>query len=104
MLSVVALAVALTTTKAASGQTAPAAIEAASAAVNNNKYNADEEERARGGHRRDLSRQELVEAAARAGMEIVESEEQDWVHADRRLAYEGEGVAVLDYMYVGSGL
>lgn len=105
MLSV-ALTVALTI-NIASGQTAaapaPAAVGVASAAADRNDY-ANVEDRARasrggGVHRRDLSRQELVEAAARAGMEIVDSEDQDWVHAARRLAYEGEGVAVWDYGY-----
>lgn len=93
------------TTNMASGQAAPApaAVGVASAAADRNDY-VNEEDRSRtsrggGVHRRDLSRQELVEAAARAGMEIVDSEDQDWVHAARRLAYAGEGVAVWDYAY-----
>lgn len=37
---------------------------------------------------RKFSREELVEAAARAGMEIVDTKE-DWKHSSRRLAYQG---------------
>lgn len=79
---------------AASGQAA--AIVASAAANNDDIANEEGRARASGGgrgggvYRRDLSRQELVEAAARAGMEIVDSEDQDWVHASRRLAYEGQ--------------